>query len=240
MQNKLVLLIDGNWLLFRSYFSTLSWFNDKTKNGIWQFKKTLSLLSNNLKLTTDKFFIFFDSKGGSFRNKLTPDYKATRPKIDPNLLLQLIEMPKELEKMNIRTYKKEGLEADDLVGIAAEKLKSKVDLVLMVTVDKDYCQLIDDNVKLYTPTKKIWKTLGRKYVKERYGITPEQFADFLALVGDKADNIIKVIPKMGEKTAAKLLNQFGSLKNIVKQKQYEQYKEKLLFNLKLTTIKREL
>jgi len=239
MQNKLVLLIDGNWLLFRSYFSTLSWFNDKTKNGIWQFKKTLSSLSNNLKLTTDKFFIFFDSKGGSFRNKLTLDYKATRPKINPNLLSQLIEMPKELKRMNIRNYKKEGLEADDLVGIAAEKLKTRVDLVLMATVDKDYCQLIDDNVKLYMPIKNVWKTLGREYVKERYGITPEQFADFLALVGDKADNIIKVIPKMGEKTASKLLNEFGSIEEIVKQPNYKCYKEKLFFNLQLTKIRRK-
>jgi len=233
MKNKLLIIIDGNYLFYRAFYST-SWMGDYENNAVYGFNQTLKLFNRTLK--PSKIIIAFDSKGDTFRKKLDTAYKAHREGMPDELAMQIKPLHELLINQKIEFFAKPGIEGDDIVGILATKHHKKYNQVFIVTSDKDMNQLIRDNIYIYRYIKKQWTIVDANAIKTRYGIEPNQFIDYLALVGDTADNIPKGIPKIGPKTAVKLMNQYNTLENIYKQPQFKQHTNRLKLNKKLVTI----
>ncbi|PJB78967.1 MAG: DNA polymerase I, partial [Candidatus Aquicultor secundus] len=159
----------------------------------------------------------FDRAAPTFRHETFEQYKAHREPT-PNELISQFPLVKEvLSVLNIPVFEMDGFEADDILATLASEAEAERDDVIVVTGDKDAFQLVDDHIKVMTTKKGISDIViyDREKVRERYGVTPEQFADYLALKGDTSDNIPGV-PGVGEKTAAKLIQQFGSIENLLK------------------------
>ena len=233
MQKTRLAIIDGNYLTYRSYYAYVNWYEPESMCAVYGFKKALEIVKKKLHL--EKIIVTFDCPGESHRKELDKDYKGNRPEMPKEIQKQISIIKNMLESMNIPQYEKPGVEADDIIGILCNKLKDKVEHIYIVTKDKDMCQLINDKVSIFMPQKKKWKICNKEYVQERYGIRPDQFRDYLAIVGDVADNIPKAVQGIGPKTAAKLLNEYGNLENIP---QYIQNKERLDLNKKLVTIRK--
>ncbi|MFX0084344.1 MAG: 5'-3' exonuclease H3TH domain-containing protein [Candidatus Hodarchaeota archaeon] len=228
-----IAIIDGNYLTYRSYYANVNWYDNEDMCAVYGFKKALETIKKNLHL--EKIVVTFDCPGESHRKKLDENYKGNRPEMPQEIQKQIVIIKNMLEDMHIPQYEKAGVEADDIIGILCSKLKDRCEHIYVVTADKDMCQLIDDKVSIFKYIKKKWRICDSKYVEERYGIKPNQFRDYLAIVGDVADNIPKAIPKVGPKTAAKLLKKYKRLENLP---MYNQYKERLDLNKKLVTIRR--
>ncbi len=167
----------------------------------------------------DSIYMIFDPQDGAlYRKSLFPDYKANRPPSDPMLVEQNKAAQKILkEYMGIPIFNYPGFEADDAIGTLA-KMKAKTHQVIIVSPDKDLAQLVDDNIilmrKFRTKTTKGYEFLNKKDVKESFGVHPEQIPDWLALVGDVADNL-PGLDKVGEKTAAKILSTYPSIEHLL-------------------------
>lgn len=231
-------IVDGNYLIFRSYYSTINWFWNKKRNAIYGFEKTLDSLKKNFDI--NRYLILFDKPGKNFRKELMESYKSSRPKPPESLLLQLLKMKKRLESIGIKVIEKAGVEADDLIGIATNKLEknNKITKLLIISADKDLNQLITKKtIRLYYKNKK-WRKMTDEEVKKQFGIYPNQFADYLAIIGDTADDIPKGIEGYGPKKASKLLNKYNNIETIIKQPQFKSLKDRLVLNKKLTTILR--
>ena len=209
MKDK-VYLIDGSSFLYRFFFAIkgLSYKGQPT-SAIFGFAKLLLELEN----AKPKYIaIFFDTKAKTFREDILETYKKNRPKMPDELSIQ-IEPTKELIKaFGIPIIELDGFEADDLIATFAEKLKRDFE-VIVVASDKDLFQLVDDDIKLYDPVKKV--LYDREKVFEKLGVYPEQVADFLALVGDSIDNIPGV-KSIGPKTASALLKDYKDLDGILR------------------------
>ncbi len=162
----------------------------------------------------DYLLIATDSKEPTFRHELYKDYKANRTEMPPDLVVQLPYLFRLFESMGIHTLKESGVEADDIIGTVTNRFSNKNVHCYIVSGDKDFMQLLNDHVFLFTP-KKGGENITISYdgVKEKFGCTPEQVIDVLALIGDSSDNVPGV-PGIGEKGAAKLIEQFGSLREI--------------------------
>ncbi|HNZ52847.1 MAG TPA: DNA polymerase [bacterium] len=164
--------------------------------------------------TVDKFkgysFVAaLDSKTPTFRKDYFPEYKANRKEVDPNLKCQFKHIEKMLEALNVTIFSMDGFEADDIIASIAEKNRGS-DIVI-ISSDKDLTQLINENVFLYDSMKE--KLIGADAVKEKFGVYPNKMKEFLTLTGDSSDNI-PGIPGVGPKTAAALLEEYGSIDNI--------------------------
>ncbi len=161
---------------------------------------------------SDYIVFALDSEGPSFRAKIDPNYKAQRPEPPEELKMQLPVAIAWIEKMGFRTLAKPQYEADDIIASLVECAKEQGIKVKIVSHDKDLYQLIDDEkVVLYDPIKR--EEIDEKKAQEKFGVPPKLIKDYLALVGDSADNIPGV-RGIGPKTAVKLLKEFGSLENI--------------------------
>ncbi|MBU1102296.1 DNA polymerase I [Patescibacteria group bacterium] len=220
---KTLVLIDGHALVHRAYHALppLSTPKGELVNAVYGF--VLILLKVLKELKPDYLVATFDLAGPTFRHKEFEDYKATRVKAPDELYAQIGRVKDVLHAFNVPIFEKEGYEADDIIGTLAEKvsrLKTKNEKLktIIVTGDLDTLQLIDENTNVYTLKKGVRDTViyDEKAVKERYGLTPEQIADFKGLKGDPSDNIPGV-PGVGEKTAAELLKQYGSMENLYKE-----------------------
>ena len=158
----------------------------------------------------------YDCKEPTFRHKAYEEYKANRPEEMPEeLSVQWPYIREGLESFEIPIYELPGYEADDVIGTLAKKAEKNGQNVLILTGDRDAFQLVNDKVKVLVPSKGELKEYGRDEVYEYWGIWPEQVVDFKSLSGDASDNITG-IKGIGEKTAAKLLNEYGTLENIYK------------------------
>ncbi|RUM60907.1 MAG: 5'-3' exonuclease, partial [Persephonella sp.] len=178
--------------------------------AIYGFIRMLSSLIREV--NPDYIAVVFDLSKKTFRHKKVKSYKATRQET-PNLLKEQIPKIKEILKLwGIKVLELEGYEADDIIATLTKKFKSSYE-VLIVSPDKDMIQLVDKNVKLLNPIQNIIYDIEK--VKEKYGIFPNQFVDYQAIVGDSVDNI-KGVKGVGKKTAVSLLNQYGSLDEIIK------------------------
>ena len=217
--------------MYRSFYASINWYFNHDYNAVWAFKKTMNKFKNDY----STLFVVFDS-GKSFRCKIDKNYKAQRIKMPDNLFKQFSILKAELKIAGIRIFQKRNYEADDLMGILCYKLKDKVDKITILSVDKDLNQLINDKVNILKYKHKKWILYSEKDVINDYGIKPNQFADFLAIIGDKADNIPKGIPGVGPKGATKILQKYNSISKLILNKQYMIYKNKLLKNLRLTKI----
>jgi len=210
-----IVLIDGNSLAYRAFYAlpdTMKTATGITTNAIYGFT---NMLLKILDEKPDFAAISFDRPEPTFRHKEYKEYKATREKAPPTLGEQIPYFRQVAEALDIPIYEIAGFEADDVIGTLAKEAEKEGYAVTIVSGDLDPLQLVNEHIKVLTTRKGITDTIlyGEKEVEERYGLKAEQLIDFKALKGDASDNIPGV-PKVGEKTAADLLKEFGSLENI--------------------------
>jgi DNA polymerase-1 len=211
-------LLDGMALIYRAYYALMP-VRMQTKAGFptgaaFGFTNTLIKLIENY--APDYIAVAFDSKEKTFRHEKYPDYKAHRPLPPDDLLLQLEKIYGIVEGYGVKSLKIPGYEADDIMGSLAKKFEPECDIFL-VTPDKDFAQLVSEHIHILKPAKDddTFERYGRNEVKEKYGVYPEQFIDMLTLMGDSSDNIPGV-DGVGPKTAAALINEYGSLDTLLK------------------------
>ena len=212
---KNLFIIDGHASLYRSHFALIrnpliTTYGLHTSAIFGFLKQIMKILQEE---DPDYFACAFDSKEKTFRHKIFPDYKATRKPMPEEMQEQLPHLWELLEAMNIPILKKPGVEADDIIGtlaIAAEK--DGIDTYI-VSGDKDFMQLINEHIRLYSPgTRKSPGPIlySPEKVYEKWGVYPEKIVDLLGLMGDSSDNVPGVAG-VGEKTAVKLIREYGSL-----------------------------
>ena len=210
-------LLDAYALIYRSYYAFIKSprINSKGLNtsAVMGFCNTLNEVLTKEKPT--HIGVAFDH-GKTFRHDAFPEYKAQREETPEDIKLSVPIIKQILEAMRIPILQVDSFEADDIIGTVATRFGTDGIDTFMLTPDKDYGQLIGPNVFMYRPRHGGgYEILGEKEVGEKYGIpTPAQVIDLLALMGDSADNF-PGCPGVGEKTAAKLINQFGSIDNML-------------------------
>ncbi len=219
MTEKRLFLLDAYSLIYRSYYAFLNtpMYSSKGVNTSTVFGFMLALDDILKKQKPSHIAVAFDLPKPTFRHEIFPEYKANRQATPEEIKSAVPIIRQIIELMNIPIIEKEGFEADDVIGTIA-KMAAKQDFkVYMVTPDKDYCQLVEQNIFIYKPGKsgkesEIW---GTKEVLENYSIKNTlQIIDILALWGDSSDNVPGV-PGVGEKTSKKLIGEFDSIENIM-------------------------
>jgi DNA polymerase-1 len=208
---KTLTIIDTFGFFFRSFYALPPL---KSKDGfptgqLTGFMNFINSIGRDYQ--TDYIVFALDSKGDSFRKEIDPNYKAHRPDTPEDLLKQLPVAIEWIELMGFEKIEKSGFEADDIIASLCKIATKQGVKVRVVSHDKDLYQLIDENVKLFDPIKRVDIDYNTCY--DKYGVTPEQFIDYQSLVGDSADNVPGV-KGVGAKTAQKLLTQFGTLDGI--------------------------
>lgn len=215
MQEKLV-LIDGHSILNRAYYGVPDLTNAEGlhTNAVYGFLNIMFKILDEEK--PDYFAVAFDLKKPTFRHKMYDAYKGTRKPMQEELRQQVPVMKELLSAMNVPLMMLEGYEADDLLGTAAKAAEAKGLTVSVISGDRDLLQLATDRIQIRIPKTKKGGTEIENYftadVIEKYMVTPPQIVDLKALMGDTSDNI-PGIPGVGEKTAGKIISQFGSIEN---------------------------
>ncbi|MDR2401115.1 MAG: DNA polymerase I [Deferribacteraceae bacterium] len=219
----MIAILDGNSIAYRAFHKAppLTSPEGRPTGTVHIFFTILEKLEKDLKPT--EIIAVFDSKGKTERHNLYPEYKANRDQMPEDLASQLELIRTLLPLAGIKTYAKEGVEADDIIASLAG---NTLDKVAIVTKDKDLFQLIDERVKVYDDQN--GELLGSAETVLKYGVSPQQMLDYLSLLGDKSDNIPGVAG-VGEKTAAKLITEYGSLDGVYSH--IEELKGKLKENL---------
>ena len=215
-----LMVIDGHSLAFRAFYAlpvdSFRTADGQHTNAIHGF---ISMMLNLLaKEKPTHLAVAFDISRYSFRTREYPEYKGTRGETPPEFIGQVPLLQDALHAMGITTITKEDFEADDILATLAAQGSAQDFKVLVVSGDRDTIQLIDDNVTLLYPSKQGVSELTRydaAKVFERYGIQPHQYPEIAALVGETSDNL-PGIPKVGEKTAVKWINEYGSLEEILR------------------------
>ncbi len=207
------ILVDGSSYLFRAYHAM----PDSFKNSKGEATGVIYGVTNMLrKLLADyapsHIAVVFDAKGKTFRHKMYKDYKANRPPMPDDLREQIQPVHHIVEAMGLPLICVSGVEADDVIGTLAQQASESGMETIISTGDKDMAQLVNEHVSLINTMTDAFSDVDG--VKEKFGVAPEQIIDYLALMGDKADNIPGV-PKVGPKTAAKWLDTYGSIENII-------------------------
>ena len=212
-----VVLVDGNNLLFRSYYATAysGNFMKNSKgfptNGLYGFVNMINKIIND---ENPKYMLVAFDKGKTFRHEKYKDYKAGRIQM-PNELKQQFPKAKELlSYMGIKSFEIDNYEADDIIGTISDKVDSSSDYnALIVSSDKDLLQLISDKVTVKLLKTKDYIMMNKETFFKEYGLTPDKMIDIKALQGDASDNIPGV-KGIGEKTALKLLQEYGDLNGV--------------------------
>lgn len=213
------LLVDGFNLAYRCFFAIpeLTRADGFPTNALHGWVKSLWKLMDQER--PSGVCVFFDLGGSQDRLVLLPEYKAHREEM-PEALVKQIEPVKEVTRlMGITAIEQHGVESDDLLASRAVALARAGDEVLVVSSDKDFAQIVSDRITMLLPPptanpKLGWRRLDVAGVREKFGVPPEQIADYLAIVGDTSDNIPGV-PGVGPKTASKWLQEFGSLEALL-------------------------
>ena len=219
--SKKILLIDGNSLANRAFYATMGRMMKTptgiSTNAVYGFFQIMFKTIEEEK--PDKIIVAFDISSSEKRTKIFNEYKAGRHKAPEDLTIQFPIIKELLKTMNIPIVQKDGIEADDILGAIAKKEGKKGNKIIILTGDRDYFQLVDINVNIRYPKTIMGKTEYIIYdnykINEEYGLTPEKLIEVKALMGDASDNIPGV-KGIGEKTALKLIIQFGSLEKIYK------------------------
>ncbi len=253
MSKNKFFILDAYALIFRAYYAFINnpRYNSKGLNtsAIFGFVNTLDEILK--KEDPQNIAVCFDASAKTFRKDIYPEYKANRDETPEDIKKSIPYIKNILQGFKIPVLEEKGYEADDLAGSLSKKYaKSGYDIFLM-TSDKDYLQLIDNNVSVYKPKtkKKNTQIINVEEFKKKYGLEkPEQYIEVLALAGDSADNI-PGIPGIGEKTALKLLNKYGSIENIYKnisnltpkmKQRFIENQEAVKLSKKLVTIKTDI
>ena len=248
MNRKRLYLIDGSAVFYRSYFAFIRnpLYNSKGENTSASYGFTQTLMKILSEERPDYIAVVFDTKEPTFRHAAFPEYKATRQKMPEEMADQYPRIVELVKAFRVPLLEMPGYEADDIIGTLARRAEKQGIETMMVTGDKDFMQLLSPLIKMYAirPGKDP-EIIDVQRLKEIYGLEPEQVVDFLALVGDKSDNVPGV-PRVGEKTALKLIQQFGSLDNLYARidevqkpalrKTLLEYREQAYLSRKLVTI----
>ncbi len=208
--SKPLILVDGSSYLFRAFFAlppSLTSPDGMQTNAIHGVLNMLDSLRKTYE--PDHMVVVFDAKGKTFRNELYPDYKGTRPPMPDELRDQIDPLYKIVEAQGYPMIIMPGVEADDVIGTMSKGYDGDV---IISTGDKDMAQLVDDQISLINTMSNSFH--DRQGVIDKYGVPPERIRDYLALMGDKADNIPGV-PKVGPKTAVKWLAEYDSLEEVM-------------------------
>lgn len=245
MSEKLV-LIDGHSILNRAFYGVpdLSNAEGLHTNAIYGF---LNILFKILEEEQPEYLaVAFDVKAPTFRHEMYQEYKGTRKPMPEELRQQVPVMKEVLQAMGVLIMEQAGLEADDILGTMAKRAEKESVEVALVSGDRDLLQIATEHIKIRIPKTKGGKTEVEDYyakdVEERYHVTPLQFIDLKALMGDTADNIPGV-PKVGEKTATELMVTYGSIENIyahVEELTKKSIKESLIANRELADLSKVL
>lgn len=245
MEKKLV-LIDGHSILNRAFYGVPDLTNKDGlhTNAIYGFLNILFKVLEEEK--AEYLAVAFDVKAPTFRHEIYKEYKGTRKPMPEELREQVPVMKEILKAMNVLVLEKAGLEADDILGTLAKAGEKEGFLVSLVSGDRDLLQIASDKIKIRIPKTKGVRTEVEDYyakdVLEKYQVTPEQFIELKALMGDTADNIPGV-PKIGEKTATSLLVEYKSIANLyehVEEITKKSIKETLIANRELADLSKVL
>ena len=242
---KKLMLIDGNSLIFRAYYATaysgvvMSTSSGVPTNAVYALANMLrSIITHN---RPDYCLVAFDTHKPTFRHEKYDNYKAGR-KETPSELLTQFPLAKDLLKLfGFNTFELEGYEADDIVGTMA-RIGSEAGLEVQIySGDRDLLQLIDENTTVYLTKKGLSELLvmNPQTLYETYGVTPSQIPDLKGLMGDASDNI-PGIPGVGEKTAVKLLQEYGTLEKILVAEHKGKLKEKIENGKSLAIMSKEI
>ncbi len=239
-------IVDGHALAYRAYFAFIRnpLVNSKGENtgAVYGFLRMLLLLIR--KYEPRYLAVVFDSGEETDRHREYPAYKAHRPEMPDEMAEQLPVIFEATEALGIRMIVEPGIEADDLIASLARKANAAGLDATIVTGDKDFLQLLSDRIRIIRPEKgtALEEGIGPEYCRERFGLEPERVIDLLALMGDSADNIPGV-KGIGEKTALKLLHDFGSLDAVyerLEEVKPEHVREKLRNGAESARLSREL
>jgi DNA polymerase-1 len=247
MSNEKLLILDGHSLMNRAFYALPPLTNSEglNTNAIYGFVNML--LKVKEEIDPNYIVCTFDRSAPTFRHNEYKDYKAGRKKMPPELAEQFPVLKELLELLSINIFEIDGFEADDLIGTLSVFSEKKDIDVYIVTGDRDALQLASDNIKVIITKKGITEKeiYDKNKMLEVYGVTPTQFIDVKGLMGDNSDNIPGV-PGIGEKTAFKLIKEYGSIENVLQnidnisgkkiKENLIQYREQAIFSKKLATI----
>ncbi len=210
-ENPLI-LVDGSSYLYRAYYAPPHLTNSKGEATGAVYGVVNMLRSLLRQFSPERIVVVFDAKGPTFRDEIYPEYKANRPSMPDDLRSQIAPLHAVIEAMGLPMIALPGVEADDVIGTLAVEASKRGEKVLISTGDKDMAQLVDDNITLInTMTDTV---MDREGVVDKFGIPPELIIDYLALMGDKVDNI-PGLPGVGEKTALALLQGIGGVEKLL-------------------------
>ncbi len=218
MAKEKLLLLDGNSLAYRAFFALPLLANESGihTNAVYGFTTMLQKILEEEKPT--KMLVAFDAGKTTFRHETFDEYKGGRQKTPPELSEQFPYLRKLIDAYQIKRYEKELYEADDIIGTLAKQAENKDMEVIIVSGDKDLTQLATEQVSVYITRKGMTdiEKYTPSHIEEKYGLTPKQIIDMKGLMGDPSDNIPGV-PGVGEKTAIKLLKEYGSVEALYEQ-----------------------
>ncbi len=244
-------LLDGTALAYRAYFAFMRAANltdtkGRPTGGVYGFVMTLLKLLEDEK--PDHVGVCFDPEGPTFRHELYAEYKATRERMEPDLIAQIDVMREIVRGFDIPVLEVKGYEADDVLGTVAKAAAARGIDTFIVTGDKDLCQCVGPRVRIYNILKPGQDTviLDEDGVLKEWGVPPRRIIDVLALMGDSSDNVPGV-PGVGPKTAVKLVQEHGSLREILEKAARDEttvkppkLREKLLENRALAELSLDL
>lgn len=210
-QEDRLYLIDGSSYIYRAYHATGGLTTSKgfPTGAVFGFANMLvKALKERL---TDRVAVVFDARGPTFRHEKYAEYKANRPAMPEDLQEQIPKIHELVDAYNLPSLSAEGFEADDIIATLIEEARERGRPVTIVSGDKDLLQLVGDDVDMWDPQRD--KVYTPAEVEKKYGVTPDKIGDLLALMGDSSDNIPGV-PGVGQKTAAALLQEYGSIEGI--------------------------
>ncbi|HBD07320.1 MAG TPA: DNA polymerase I [Syntrophobacteraceae bacterium] len=241
MATKTMFLIDGSSYCYRAFYAVrrLTNAHGMPTQAVFGFAQMLLKVLKDKK--PDYICVIFDSAGPTFRHERYPEYKATRQKMPEDLAVQLPYIRDLVRLFGLSQLAVEGFEADDLIAGLTDRFRDQGLEIIVASADKDLHQLIEDpRVRQWDPQKD--RVLTSKEVEERFGIKPHQMVDLLALMGDSSDHV-PGIPGVGEKTAQKLMQQWGALDAIlehVEEISPSSLRDKISRNRELAVLSREL
>ncbi len=212
MSEPRLFLLDAHALCYRSYFAikNLTTTYGQATNAVYGFLSTLKKILRDFK--PDYLAVCFDAGKKTLRQERFKDYKIHRPSMPEDLISQIPLIKKVVEGYHLPIFEMEGFEADDLIATLTQHAQKNGIEVVIVSDDKDMVQLINDRVKVYSSRKEM--ILGEVQARELFGIDPQRIPDYIGLAGDQTDNIPGVLG-IGEVTARSLINEFGTLENIL-------------------------
>jgi DNA polymerase-1 len=237
---KHVYLVDGSGYIFRAFHALppLTRSDGTHVNAVLGFTNMLLKLLDET--DADHIGVIFDAGRATFRNEIYAEYKANRPDVPPELIPQFSMVREATRACNVACVEMEGYEADDIIATYACRAKEAGADVTIVSSDKDLMQLVNDKVRMLDPIKN--KPISFPEVQEKFGVTPDKVIDIQALAGDSTDNVPGV-PGIGVKTAAELINTYGSLEELLARAaeiKQPKRRENLLANAELARISKKL